>query len=341
LLLEWIEQSSGVVGLASQVDHLLGVGRVLLLIDGIDELDRKSVSTVSQVLRRFASAYPDSRLMMSCRTFGYEEFARSESDLLTWVCPLVDEQIHDFLKSWYHDDVSVKSLFRVIQENRSVRTLARNPLFLTMLVTIWGHDKHIPVSVYSLYERAVELLLGDWDRIRGVFRENQYKSSLKKDLLTTLAVRHAKAIEPSMSLQRTFAALTHEGIHIASTLVEFGSIIEEIEKHSGLIQRVTRDHWRFSHSSFAEFFCARAVVDRPPGEIAEDIRDSRDVHAWIPILALAASALDQDVATKRIGTILAQAMWKTEADRIRSIAARDREIFRGTRGSASKSTERS
>lgn len=168
---------SSLSGLGNALVPLLKGGRVLLLVDGLDEIHDNGDRTVFvENLRRFLDAYPKIRVVVTSREAGFSLVAPSlmECCELWRVAPLSKHAITLLCQHWHRLMVSnvqvatqeARDLSDKLTKTVSLRRLAENPLLLTMLLVVKHGAGRLPPDRVSLYGRAVELLLDTWN-IKG------------------------------------------------------------------------------------------------------------------------------------------------------------------------------
>jgi hypothetical protein len=163
--------------LSDALNPLFKKGRVLLLVDGLDEIHNDADrSTFVEHLEAFLAQYKRTYLVVTSREAGFSLVAPSIVRFCErWrVAPLQDDAIKALCSHWHQlmigeapealveaDDVAERLL-----HSDSLRRLAENPLLLTMLLVVKHGAGRLPPDRVSLYERAVEVLLNTWN-IRG------------------------------------------------------------------------------------------------------------------------------------------------------------------------------
>jgi Sulfatase-modifying factor enzyme 1/NACHT domain len=170
------------------VDDLLNEslhhGAALLLLDGLDEVpveasDMADRMTTLQAIHAFAQLHPQARIVVTCRTHA---FASEMRDLLDWPVETIAlftlGQIHHFVNGWYSELALTskltgeqaarlkQDLIDAIIANPKLRAMAETPLLLVMMALILYNKGELPRDRPQLYERILELLLGQWDRVR-------------------------------------------------------------------------------------------------------------------------------------------------------------------------------
>lgn len=168
---------SSLSGLGNALLPLLKGGRVLLLVDGLDEIHDNGDRTVFvENLRRFLDAYPKIRVVVTSREAGFSLVAPDlmECCELWRVAPLSTYAITLLCQHWHRLMVSnvqiamqeARDLSDKLTKTVSLMRLAENPLLLTMLLVVKHGAGRLPPDRVSLYGRAVELLLDTWN-IKG------------------------------------------------------------------------------------------------------------------------------------------------------------------------------
>lgn len=173
--------------------------------------------------------------------------------------PLNDAQLDLFLKRWERaSKTDFTPLTEFLAENKHVKEVCRSPMTATILVAIFLSGASLPNSRSELYANRFELLLGDWDRIRGVSRKNQVSKTTKLRFLSRLALQlhrrresNCTAIEASKLWQSDFR---HLFPHVSAD-----DLIDELVVKNGVLERRSEE-LSFGHLSFQEYLSAVAIV---------------------------------------------------------------------------------
>jgi formylglycine-generating enzyme required for sulfatase activity/energy-coupling factor transporter ATP-binding protein EcfA2 len=172
-----------------QVDDLLSAalnqGTALLLCDGLDEVPLQASAASAgraqmlDVLRAFAAMYPKVQVVVTCRTRAFGDELRAR---LGWPVETIDAfslgQVRHFVPAWYGELVArgqitqdqaerlSASLLGSITTSPKLTEMARTPLLLTMMALVLFNKGELPRDRPQLYERILDLLLGQWDKVR-------------------------------------------------------------------------------------------------------------------------------------------------------------------------------
>ena len=263
----------------STIDNLLCEGRVLLLLDGLDEVLTIDTNAVYQEINRFTEKYHKNLFIITCRTAGNIHNLNGFIDVE--IAPFTSEQIAEFSQKWFStliknptEDTHQQAVQFIqlldLPENLRFRQLAATPLFLHLACWIFVHQGQFPGSESEFYKQCLDLLLGKWDEIRGVQRDSispELALPQKLKLLSEIAIKtfergeyffEKRTIEEYISdylYQLSDAPIDSEELQLASE-----DILKAIALQHGLLTERSRGIFSFSHLAFHEYFTARNII---------------------------------------------------------------------------------
>jgi hypothetical protein len=274
----------------AQVDRALLDGRVLLLIDGLDEIsDPGDRAAFVGTLRTALQAYPGTGIVVTSREAGFRHVAAHLAPVcrLTTLSPFNDEDIERLSVAWHQEVIGHKETVRqdaeelasTIARNDRIRRLAVNPLLLTTLFLVRRWIGSLPTRRAILYGEAVKVLLRTWN-IEGhdPMPEEEALPQLCYLASAMLLGGMQKISRPRLAalLQEARDALPTELGYVKGTVDEF---IHRIEDRSSLVMMTGYDvednrlveFFEFRHLTFQEYLTARAMVEGwHPGSKEED-----------------------------------------------------------------------
>jgi hypothetical protein len=164
-------------GLSEALIPLFKEGRVLLLVDGLDEIHNDAHRAIFvEHLEKFLDEYEKTRFIVTSREAGFGLVAPSIARFCTRyrVAPLSEDAISALCNHWQRlmsGDTPASmaegaEIAQTILRSASLRRLGENPLLLTMLLVVKHGAGRLPPDRVSLYGRAVEVLLDTWN-IKG------------------------------------------------------------------------------------------------------------------------------------------------------------------------------
>jgi len=309
---------------------LLKKGRVLLLIDGLDEIHNDADrTTFVEHLEAFLTEYKLIHLVVTSREAGFSLVA----PCLTRFCqrwrlaPLEEDAIGALCDHWHRLMTGAspealaegRDVAQRILGNESLRRLAENPLLLTMLLVVKHGAGRLPPDRVSLYDRAVEVLLDTWN-IKGhdalnlkeavpqlacvafqLIREGRQKATAK-ELLAILDEAREKVPQIRRYAKDTPDEFLRRVELRSSLLVEAGHQMEGTR---------TVPFYQFRHLTFQEYLAAVAAVEGhymeyQKGEtVLTALRPYLTAEEWKEVVPMAA-VLARKQAEPLIGALVAE-----------------------------------
>ncbi len=271
-LLEYITEQFSIDGITDPrvAKQLLNQGKVLLLMDGFDEVKETDSQRVLQAVNDFFTQFYANHFIVTCRLASrehtFEEFKEVE------IADFDDLEIVSFATKWFatKDPAKSKRFIQKLKENNAIRELTTNPLLLTLLCLIFEESTDFPANHSQLYKEGINTLLTKWDTQRNIEREQIYKQlSLqhKEDLLSQIAritfeqgnyfIRQ-KAIEQYIvDYIYNLPGMSTDG---AALQLNSAAVLKSIEAQHGLLVERAWGIYSFSHLTFQEYFTAREIV---------------------------------------------------------------------------------
>ncbi|MFB2769286.1 NACHT domain-containing NTPase [Pelatocladus sp. BLCC-F211] len=263
----------------SVIETLLSAGRVLLLLDGMDEVLNQESNAVLREIRRFSDKYHKNRFVATCRTAARKLTLRGFTDVE--IAPFTQEQIRAFAKKWFGaftkkntQDGQAQSVEFIqkldLPENWQFRQLVITPLFLHLACWVFHGQEKFPTKRTEFYKQGLDLLLGKWDEARGVERDDVYRGFLLPQKLKLLSQIAAATFEEGQYFfeQRVIEQYISDYIRYLPEVpmepeelqLESEAVLKAIEAQHGLLTERARGIFSFSYLAFQEYFTARKIV---------------------------------------------------------------------------------
>ncbi len=262
------------------VDRVLLEGRVLLLIDGLDEIsDPGDRAAFVSMLRTSIQAYPGTALVVTSREAGFRHVAAHLAAICTraTLSPFNAEDIERLTVAWHREVVGdtervradAEQLARTISANDRIQRLAINPLLLTTLLLVKRWVGSLPTRRAVLYGKAVEVLLMTWNTEgHDPIPEDEALPQLCYVASAMMLEGVQKVSRPRLAklLQEARDALPTELGFVQGSVEDF---IHRVEDRSSLLMMTGHDvedsrlveFYEFRHLTFQEFLTARAMVE--------------------------------------------------------------------------------
>ncbi len=254
-------------------------GRVLLLVDGIDELGSERRGEAKSWLERLVTAYPGARYVVTTRPSAVAEDWLGDVDFATFdLLPLSERGVRDFVTRW-HDaarfanegdehsiawqDTCERTLLGTLAARPDLSRLASSPLLCGLLCALHQDGgMHLPRDRKSLYEAALDLLLVRWDEQRGVSLD-EWRFSKEEQLVVLQRfayslVRNRKQLVPK-PVAVTWIGGAMRGLRPHDA--EPAWVLQRFLERTGLLRESVPGDVRFVHRTFRDYLAAKEVVD--------------------------------------------------------------------------------
>ncbi|MEM6836823.1 MAG: NACHT domain-containing NTPase [Cyanobacteria bacterium P01_C01_bin.120] len=280
-LFDYLQQTFLTSGTADPLtlETLLQAGRVLLLMDGMDEVPNSDMTLVINEIRRFSDQYYRNQFVASCRTAAQKLCLRGFTDVE--IAPFTPAQITTFAQKWFATLSKAGTLpgpakaAQFMQkldlpENWQFRQLVVTPLFLHLACWMFQGDEKFPDKRTAFYKQGLDLLLGKWDETKGVERDTVYRGFLLPQKMRLLSQLAAATFEQGQYFfeQRTIEQYIEDYLQNlpGATLepedlqLESEAMLKAIEAQHGLLIERARGIFSFSYLAFQEYLTARKIV---------------------------------------------------------------------------------
>ena len=277
-------------------------GNAALLLDGLDEvLGGKSPAeaknaynqAVNQV-NQLATRFPNAPIAVTCRRAGWRGGLTGFQTME--VLEFDEHHIKEFANNWFNSDPSkAEGLWQELDKNLRMKTLAGNPLILSLMAIVYDREWKLPERRSELYQHCVEVLLEEWDAEpnRDVERFRQFTPTQMQNLLIEVAwYFHQQGISyfrEAELLRQLPSFLSNAQINISPE--ENKAILKEITDSSSLLKEAAYKLHGFLHLTFQEYFAARAAKKK--GAIGwQEVVKHRHEPWWEEVILLLAECMD-------------------------------------------------
>lgn len=301
------------------IEHALQDGRILLLIDGLDEIseERYRICFADQ-LRTFVATYPSVHLLITSREAGFRAVAGTIASYCKRysICGLSKNQIRLLSLKWHQailgDSKQVKAdsdnLCAMILRDPRIVALAENPLLLTTLLFVKRCVGYLPTKRCRLYEEMIKLLLVTWN-------------ASAHDKLDMDETEPQLAFVAYCMMEQGLQKITRDRLEsdiinarkelpeiLSYTTVSPSKFIEQVEERSSLLIQMGFEEnqngqmvasYEFSHLSFQEYLAAKAVMKQwVPDSYNKNLMEMLMPHIeedhWREVIPLAAVLYGRD-----------------------------------------------
>lgn len=272
----------------SNVEYLLQTGKVVLLLDGFDEVRQRLTTKVLNSITNINKIYACPVIITSrpnteiCITPGIYNLQVENIDLVDKICILnLIEQ---------RDSNSNGSTFRHLSEllisKKSFEDTICNPIMVTLLYHCFPYMDEVPKDISEFYRQLFGVLYARHDKTKG-YNDRERESGIDvepaREFFSYLSLKSLLTEEYELDSFRL-----HQ--HVTNALRTGGydpqkaeSFINDIVKITCLLQADGNDRYVYLHKSVQEFFAAfymsimqeKEIKEKIYGKLRELVRSSQ------------------------------------------------------------------
>jgi hypothetical protein len=267
---------------AAFTEAMLNKGRLLILLDGLDEVPLEQEAAVISQIKDFVDRHSQNqnqnqnqnRFIASCRVAAYKGGFPRFKDVA--MAAFEEAQIQQFIRNWFPVDPSLDraaeqtadQCWNLLQSRdyAAAKELAQTPLLLTLLCAVYRSYRDFPKNRAQLYGEALEVLLREWAAEKRIHDEPIYKEfsmELERGLLAEIAFDSFEAQQlffGKRQVTRQIKEFLVNNLNAPKTL-DSEQVLEAIAIQQGILVERARDAYSFSHLTFQEYLTAQHIVD--------------------------------------------------------------------------------
>lgn len=253
-------------------DLFLKNGKLLVLLDGLDEVPTATLDHVLKEIRSLVDRYSDNRFIASCRVAAYTfgGFTRFKDVAMA---SFEDWQIQQFIQNWFQKERDTETntaerCWELLNSNdyQAAKELAQTPLLLTLLCVVYDEFQDFPKKRHSLYDEALDVLLRKWASEKRIQRDPIYQelsAELELDMLAEIAYTSFVDDQLFFAKNRLINQIREflvDNLN-APRHLDAETVLKEIEIQQGILVERSRNAYSFSHLTFQEYLTAKCIVD--------------------------------------------------------------------------------
>ncbi|MFG6105319.1 NACHT domain-containing protein [Leptothoe sp. EHU-05/26/07-4] len=247
-------------------------GKLLILLDGLDEVPNTHLSDVIKEIENLINRYPKNRLITSCRIAAYN-FGGFKDFIDVTMAEFDDDQIKCFIENWFSRDEdtkvkTAKQCWKLLQRKnyQASKELAQTPLLLTLLCVVYDEYQDFPKRRHALYGEALDVLLRKWAAEKRLQHNPIYRElsiELELELLSEIAYTSFvdnRLFFPKDILLEQIREFLVDSLG-APKYLDAEEVLQAIEIQQGILVERARDIYSFSHLTFQEYLTAKFITD--------------------------------------------------------------------------------
>lgn len=319
-LLEFIELSANskyqIKPPTGAFEYLLLNGRVLVILDGLDELlDTSYRKEVTGDVESFCNLFPEVPVLVTSRQVGYEQAPLDQDCFQTIrLAPMNDGQIKEYVNKWFAaiEEISTEEQSALadtfLAESQIVQDLCSNPLMLSLMCTIYRGERYIPRNRPDVYEKCALMLFERWDKTRGIKVTLPFEAHIRPAMMYLADwIYRDQDLQSGVTESRLVARAAEylaqkryededEARHAAQAFIEFCTGRAWVFTDTGTTESGER-LYQFTHRTFLEYFAAYYLVrtNETPSKLSEVLLPRIARSEWDVVAQLAFQIQNKNV----------------------------------------------
>lgn len=285
-------------------------GKLLILLDGLDEIPYSNLHDAIFDIRDFVSKFSDNRYISTCREgANYYTLLNGFTDIE--VTDFDKSQVSKFVSTWFSLDrdedkaLNIEKGKRFLEvlnkgKNSSVRELAGNPLLLTLLCLVYQSSNNLPSNRVSLYQNALDLFTSKWLAFKKVqpnpILNEELNPMMERAMLSQVAYEgflNERFFFHERELAGKIKSYLEENANAPNHL-DSEEILSTIKIYQGILMEQIQGYCSFSHITFQEYLAAQYIYDHNKIEdmVLNHISDPRWTEIFSMVSGLIVSGSD-------------------------------------------------
>ncbi len=273
-------------------------GKLLILLDGLDEVPLEHLDHAITQIQDLVDRYSQNRFIASCRVAAYKGGFPRFKDVA--MAAFEDEQIEQFIRNWFRspqdqETNTADQCWELLKrpEYAAAKELAQTPLLLTLLCAVYDEGLDFPKNRAALYGEALDVLLRKWASEKRIQHNPIYQElslELERELLADIAFE--SFVEDQLffnkrSVTDQIRAFLVSNLNAPKHL-DSEKVLEAIEVQQGILVERARDAYSFSHLTFQEYLTAQYIVDNQQIEwlVTNHLTDDRWKEVFLLVAGL-------------------------------------------------------
>ncbi|MBA3923479.1 MAG: NACHT domain-containing protein [Nostocaceae cyanobacterium] len=268
-------------------NQALEQGKLLILLDGVDEVPTKQIYHVINHIQEFVDRYRKNRFIVSCRISAYRHNFRRFTEVA--IANFNEAQVQNFMSNWFTSETEIGRCWQELNHPESVvKQFTQTPLLLTLACSLYQRSSEFPTNQAIFYQRALELLLTS----RPIESDSQRLTPQQEQKILAEIAYEAfdddRLFLPQLEIAAKIEKRLRE-IHPQTEAINSINIVKSIAIQSGVIVERSPGIYSFAYSPLQEYLTAQYIDHREWVEktVTEHLTDER----WHPIFVLLAALM--------------------------------------------------
>ncbi|RFQ39571.1 NACHT domain-containing protein [Pseudomonas sp. ATCC 13867] len=248
--------------------YLASSGRMVLLLDGFDELDSDVIKSTTLEIDRLVVRFPELQIIVSSRPGN--EIQKLSSFEIVNISSLRETDYGPFLRKLGLKSDRVFDIVEAIKDSPAkVSELINTPLMLTLVVMVYQSESQIPSELPEFFDKLFYTVFTRHDKLKPAFfrqhysglSENKLRSLFEAFCFMCIQFGNGRTLKP-----REFSEAFNYALECTSgSACSEDGFRKDLVKVSCLMLEEGFDQVTFLHKSIAEYYAAAFVKESDDG----------------------------------------------------------------------------
>ncbi|MDU8417529.1 NACHT domain-containing protein [Pseudomonas syringae] len=166
------------------IEYLASSGKIVLILDGFDEIPNNCISETILELELLQTRSPDLKIIVSSRPQSHIQNASGYR--VVQLVPLTQMDYDPFISKLITSSIKRHEVEHALSNCAdSIKGLINTPLMLTLVILIYQTEKEIPTTLSEFFDKLFGIVFAKHDRLKAGFNR-QHHSGLSEPRLKKL-----------------------------------------------------------------------------------------------------------------------------------------------------------
>jgi len=238
--------------------------KLLLLVDGYDEIDEEDRKKTSESLLEFTSLQYG-RFLLSCREFYYiYDLVAPRFEIAPFERDDAIEYVRAFSNA-YGAEINPVNLLSEL-DLRGFSSFWSHPLLLALVCILRSRGakqtkmRELPNTSIGLIRRALETLTFRWDEEKGIDRDSDVALDGEERIRCLMRIAYRMPL-PMANEDLVFSAVREHLRLIQRRELDPKTLLMEVARFFGIFVPVGDSSWTFTHKTIHDYLAARMWVE--------------------------------------------------------------------------------
>lgn len=281
-------ETLGLDGAKITFDYLADSGKIVLLLDGFDEVPGECVADVIYELGNIQTRHPDLKIIISSRPRNHIQ--NTNGFQVLELVKLTEDNYDPFISKLITSRSKRLDVVQALKDcTDNIKGIISTPLMLTLVVIVYQTEKEIPSTLSDFFEKLFGVVFTKHDRLKAGFNR-QHHSGLSErklkqlfDTFCFMAIRlgGGRSLSNSVFEQAFVDAISY----VPECSCDLDSFKNDIVKVACLMVEEGFDTTTFLHKSILDYHAA-SFVKTLKESTAIDFYESafNNYRTWINVI---------------------------------------------------------